>query len=343
MENRILERIATALEVIATKLGSSIVATPGLLEPTTKVGITYQQWAEKWVAQYKEPKIKVNYLKILKGYLTNYIYPAFGLVDLGDISSQRLQEFLLQIDSKATRTKCAAILSESLRKAYDTRVISFNPFPAVDFDRYEQPSLGALTHGEQLHLLETIKSKKVMGDYYDKHKIAFIYFLLCTGLRQGEALALKAKNIDFAGKKIKVTHSRERSTGELVSPKTKAGVRIVPVGDLVLDLIRPYVRKAHGGFIFPWSPDGSSRICRKMFAYAELKGSGHMLRHTFITNCYELGIPPYVIQRWAGHSEAKQADAYLALRSKDEFVKTEIVDYMLELKNTVVVSVADTT
>ena len=329
----VLERIANALEVIAGKLNGSVP-----LNSKDSIGVTYQQWSDKWVKQYKEPKAKLSYLKNIKSYLSNYILPAFGIVDLGDIKPAKIQEFLLSIDSKATRTKCAAILSESLRKAFEIRLIGYNPFLPVEFDRYDQPSLGALTHEQQVILLNSIKNKGLMGKSFDKQKVAFIYFLLCTGLRQGEALALKAKDVDFAGKKIKVSASKERSTGNLVSTKTKAGVRIVPVGDMILDLIRPYVRKARGGFIFPWSADSSSRICRTLFSLAGIKGSGHILRHTFITNCYELGIPPYVIQRWAGHSEVKQADAYLALRSADEFIKTEIVDYMLELKNRVVVN-----
>lgn len=340
MESKTLERIATALEVIASKMSYPSIS-PIVSDSSSRVGLTYQQWAEKWVKQYKEPKIKVNYLKLLKGYLANYIYPAFGLVDIGEITSARLQEFLLQIESTATRTKCAAILSESLRKAYDTRVISFNPFPAVDFERYEQPSLGALTHQEQVKLLATVRDKTLMGEMYDKRKIAFIYLLLTTGLRQGEALALTSKSIDYAGKRLKIEFSKERSTDKLVSPKTKAGKRLVPVGDSVLEILKSLARKSKNGFLFPWTSDYASKMCRKIFARAGLNGSGHMLRHTFITNCYELHIPAYVIQRWVGHAQAKQADVYLALRNTDDFIKTEIVEYLLELKTRVVPKLLD--
>ena len=333
MESNVFERIATALELIASKMDGSTTPFSSL---SGKVGVTYSEWTKKWVAQYKEPKIKVNYLKSLNGYLANYILPAFGLVDLGEITSLRLQEFLLSIESKATRTKCAAILSESLRKAYDLRMISFNPFPAVDFDKYEQPTLGALTHAEQEKLLATVRDKKIMGDMYDKRKVSFIYLLLVTGLRQGEALALTSKSIDYAGKRLKIDFSKERNTNKLVSTKTKAGKRLVPVEDELLSILRSLARKSTNGFLFPWTSDYASKMCSKIFEHAGIKGSGHMLRHTFITNCYELGIPAYVIQRWVGHSQAKQADVYLALRNADEFLETEIVSYMIKLKDRVV-------
>ena len=63
-----------------------------------------------------------------------------------------------------------------------------------------------------------------------------------------------------------------------------------------------------------------------------LNYSGHILRHTFITNCYELGFPPYMVKRWVGHARVEQADVYLALRKPSEFVETEIVAYMRLLK-----------
>ena len=334
MENNVLERIARALEEIASKMGNGVSSLSYV--DSGKVGITYSVWSKKWVTQYKEPKIKANYLKNVKSYLNNYILPAFGMVDIGEISSARLQEFLMGIESKATRTKCGAILSESLRKAYDLRMIPFNPFPAVDFDKYEQPTLGALTHAEQVKLLDAVRDKKIMGEMYDKRKISFIYLLLVTGLRQGEALALTSKSIDYAGKRLKIEYSRERSTDKLVSPKTKAGKRVIPVGDNVVEILKPLVRKSKNGFLFPWSSDYASKMCKIIFERAGIKGSGHMLRHTFITNCYELNIPPYVIQRWAGHAQAKQSDVYLALRNTDDFIETEIVKYMLELKERVV-------
>lgn len=56
-------------------------------------------------------------------------------------------------------------------------------------------------------------------------------------------------------------------------------------------------------------------------------------RIAFITNAYELGFPPYVIQRWVGHSRIDQANVYLALRKPAEFVDTEITTYMKLLKD----------
>ena len=38
------------------------------------------------------------------------------------------------------------------------------------------------------------------------------------------------------------------------------------------------------------------------------------------------------MKRWVGHARVEQADVYLALRKPSEFVETEIVAYMRQLK-----------
>ena len=65
--------------------------------------------------------------------------------------------------------------------------------------------------------------------------------------------------------------------------------------------------------------------------------TGHILRHTFITNAYELGFPPYVVKYLAGHASIEQGDTYMALRRPGDFMETEITAYMRQLRDTVVI------
>ena len=80
--------------------------------------MTYREWADEWMRLYKEPAgHKTGYLKTIRGYLKNYIIPNIGELPLREIKTLTLQKFLVEIESDCTRTKCAAILSESLRDA----------------------------------------------------------------------------------------------------------------------------------------------------------------------------------------------------------------------------------
>ena len=299
--------------------------------------MTYREWADEWMRLYKEPAgHKTGYLKTIRGYLKNYIIPNIGDLPLREIKTLTLQKFLVEIGSDCTRTKCAAILSESLRDAAAAELIPRNPYEGVRFRRYEQPELGALTHRQQVALLDAVDRSRLA----DWKMPVFARALLMTGLRQGELNALRACDVDFENMEISVGGTWDRYDNERVKPKTKAGKRTVPIAPPLAELLRPVVESVTdpGERIFGYEGSYTPRYFGKIFRSMGLQFSGHILRHTFITNCYELGFPPYMVKRWVGHARVEQADVYLALRKPSEFVETEIVAYMRQLKALTVLS-----
>ena len=59
----------------------------------------------------------------------------------------------------------------------------------------------------------------------------------------------------------------------------------------------------------------------------------HSTRHTFVSVCTFLGIPPEVIQRWAGHTDLKMTtETYTHKLRKGT---SPILDYLTKLKSTV--------
>ena len=293
--------------------------------------MTYREWADEWMRLYKEPAgHKTGYLKTIRGYLHNYIIPNLGDLPLREIKTLTLQRFLVNIQSDCTRTKCAAILSESLRDAAAAELIPRNPYEGVRFKRYEQPELGALTHRQQIALLEAVDRSRLA----DWKMPVFARAMLMTGLRQGELNALRACDVDFDNMEISVGGTWDRYDNERVKPKTKAGKRTVPIAEPLAELLRPVVESVADPEerIFGYEGSYTPRYFGKIFRSMGLNYSGHILRHTFITNCYELGFPPYMVKRWVGHARVEQADVYLALRKPSEFVETEIIAYMRLLK-----------
>lgn len=289
--------------------------------------ITYKEWAIKWFEIFKKPKnYKKTYLDTVLAYLKNYIYPKIGKLPIAQISTMDLQNLLVQIKSDNTRTKVAAILSETFRRACAIGHIEKNVFLGVDFKRYENPNLGALTHMEQELILASIKEE----DLLDLTKL-----LLFTGLRQGEALALTAQDIDFINLKIVVNKTLARD-GFFTTPKTKAANRIVPIVAPLVEILKKHCGK-DSDRLFNFSVNFTSHFYSAKFKELGLTFTGHILRHTFITNAYELSFPPYVVQRWVGHSKIQHADFYLALRNAKDFKETEVVKYMKLLKQEFVI------
>lgn len=72
---------------------------------------------------------------------------------------------------------------------------------------------------------------------------ALFILAVTTGLRQGEILGLRWKDIDFERRQLHVRFSLQGTKREnitLGSPKTKAGERTVPLGSLAIDALHAH-------------------------------------------------------------------------------------------------------
>ena len=183
-------------------------------------------------------------------------------------------------------------------------------------------------------------------DALNKYEANFIKPLCITlmfaGLRIGEALALKWKNIDFANKTIKIERAitqtlkfdeqgnvKDRTT-VIGDTKTACSVREIPIADIVVETLQRWREKqierqntnpdvtadltAKNAFIFA-NDDGSVRTyfgSRKIFdgwkkrhKLTNYNIHFHGLRHTFSNMLFEMNENPKVIQQLLGHRDVK--------------------------------------
>lgn len=298
---------------------------------------TYKEWAEKWLEAYKRPNISEEYFDCIVGQLKNHIYPAFGKKRIAEIRPLEIQEFLVSIPQDNLRTKLSSVLSESFTDAFTAGIIQQNPYQGIKFKRYVTPKVGALTHTQQIKVL----------NYFDENFApetkfpTFVRALLMTGMRQGELNGLQAKNIDFKNLEITVEVAYKKKTKKLGSTKSNR-TRIIPMAPTLANLLKPLVDacKTPEDRIFGWDcQETTYRTLAAALKEVGLSFTGHITRHTFITNAFELGFPQYLVQEWAGHSEQLQTQNYLGLRRPTEFMETEIVNYMRELKKLTVIQI----
>jgi integrase len=140
-----------------------------------------------------------------------------------------------------------------------------------------------------------------------------------TGLRQGELLALRWRDVDWVAGRVRVADSYTR--GRLGSPKSGDG-RSVPMADRVAgELERLHQASAFQGddelvFCHPQSgnvldPSKLWRRLREALARARVREiTFHELRHTFGTQLAAAGTPLRAIQEWLGHADAKTTEIY---------------------------------
>lgn len=141
-----------------------------------------------------------------------------------------------------------------------------------------------------------------------------------TGLRQGELIALRWRDVDWPASKIRVRQSYVR--GEITTPKSVRGSRSVPLADELAAALdrhqRASGRSGDDDLVFGHPATGRpldrSKV-RKRFKAALRSGQVrdvrfHDLRHTFGTRMAGVGVPMRTLQEWMGHRDFKTTLIY---------------------------------
>jgi integrase len=174
---------------------------------------------------------------------------------------------------------------------------------------------------------------------------------LFTGIRRGEALALRWGNVDFAGKIIKVRESLEATKAGLrfKAPKSKAGVRDITLPAIVIEILHAHRKAllerrlvlgqgklADADLVFPaWDgspqhPDAFGSTWIKLARELGLGVSFHGLRHTHASQLIDAGVDVVTIARRLGHSSpAITLNVYAHLFRKDDGKAAAAIDAAL--------------
>jgi integrase len=141
-----------------------------------------------------------------------------------------------------------------------------------------------------------------------------------TGLRKGELVALRWRDIDWSASRIRVRQNYVR--GQFGSPKSRRSTRSVPMADEVggaLDRLLQgsphtgpddlvFAHPATGG---PMTKANITRRYRKALRDAQLDDHVfHDLRHTFGTRMAAVGTPLRTLQEWMGHRDITTTQRY---------------------------------
>ncbi len=160
-----------------------------------------------------------------------HIQPYFGKKPLDHIKASdlaRWQNNLLKNRSSKTVRTIRTVFQTILEDAMYDEIIKFNPFkrvkaPILTEARERKPFL----MGEMFQIIDAMP--KLMQCYF-----AIGFF---TGMRTGEIIGLKWKDVDWDERIIKVLRSRRQ--GMETKPKTKSSIREVDI----LNALLPYLKK----------------------------------------------------------------------------------------------------
>ena len=280
-----------------------------------ELDVTFAAAAREWLRYVEEDRaVKPTTLRNYRCSVETKLIPAFGDRRLRDITPADLERFRSSLAvSPRTKNKLLVELYGIFRRAQKIYGLPANPAAQVERLRERRsPDIDVFSPEEVWALVRAA----------DDEQDAAIYLTAAfTGLRRGELIALRWRDVDFANTAIRVRASY--ALGHLTSPKS-GKIRAVPLApDVAAALARLADRGyrtsdddlvfvgEHGGYL-----DGSA-LRRRYVKALERAGLRqlrfHDLRHTFGTRVIAKA-DIVRVQEWMGHADIQTTRRYLHFR-----------------------------
>lgn len=295
----------------------------------TMTEITIEDAAAKWL-KMKATVVKSSSYDRLEATVQNQILPFFGHLRLDELDPACVQDWiddLAETYSYSTLTKAF----QSLNAVIDYAVLH-DLLPVNNIrDRAVLPR----NNGRNLRDIVTftpVECERIIKASYEKNDCGeadplapLLPFLLNTGLRIGEALALRWRDIDQKHRFVRIRKNiksvRNRSgkadephymTIEQNSVKTKTSDRIVHLNHAAMQALAALHKRGDSDLVFPnrngtfCSYASIRRMMQRVFRRAQVPVRGfHAFRHTFATNLFAQGVEVKTVSSILGHASVK--------------------------------------
>lgn len=258
--------------------------------------MTYAEWYTKYLQLYKRnlaPKTRESYDQVT----TTYILPVVSGLQLDEITPENAQEAINAAADHGGRQAQVvySVIHAVMRRAYRSRLIPWNPVDAIDKPDHEQEQGKALAAADLAEAEPLIRDDLALS------------LALYAGLRRGEICGLQWQDVDLKAGTLHVRRQRCRACGELITkaPKSKAGVRDIPIAPELLSQLRAAYRLAPQSWVVDVMPEAITRRWIKLQKQIPLEDRYrlHDLRHTYGSRLVLDGVNLRVVQYLMGHSK----------------------------------------
>lgn len=307
-------------------------------EDVRKNLISLSDYVYNWLTTYKFGSIKNStYDRLENIYNVHIKNSSIGQKKLSDISADDLQNFINQKRitlSISSIKKIKEVLSPCFKHALVTGEIKTNPMDIVIMPTNKN----AIITTKKIEMYTDDEVKKIfqaaLPFYFSKNSKRYRYapmfvFILNTGLRIGECLALTWDDVNFekgfinVNKSISIFQNRGRYENEskkvqkVTTTKTSNGIRCVPLNNSSIEALkemrkRNFMYNIHSKICFP-NYEGNimnirsvQRTFERMCIDMGIEHKGlHALRHTFGSILIRNHTDIKVVSEILGHSDVK--------------------------------------
>jgi integrase len=284
----------------------------GRLPGSVRTGVSFADAAAEWLRFVEhDRKRKPSTLEGYRSVVRTHLLPAFGELPLESITTRMIEAWSQRLEGSTSKRRLALVLLHGIfRRAMRVWDLPMNP--AANVEKPPLPRTGDLEVFSPEEVWALVRAAASEQD------AAIFLTAAFTGLRRGELLALRWRDVDFAASLIRVRASY--SAGTVTAPKS-GKVRSVPMAPDVASVLARLGAREHftgeddlvfaghaGGFL-----DASALRRRYTLALAQAglrQLRFHDLRHTFGTRMIgEADIRR--VQEWMGHADVQTTMRYL--------------------------------
>ena len=296
--------------------------TGSYVEPTK---LTVGEYLRRWLDDYAKTNVSAKTYERYDEIARLHLIPGLGhfvLTRLQPLHIQELYSAMLQHGRKDRVGALSArtvlhhhrVLREALQQAIRWQLLVRNPADAVEPPRPQRREIRTLDEEDAKLLMEISKGTRLHFP---------IVLETGSGMRRGEILALRWKDVDLRAGTATVRQTLEETRSGIAfkQPKTQKGARLIPLPAFAIEALKRHrsEQAAHRlkvgdayqdhGLVFPrpdgrpWSPASFSV---GFIAFARRHGfeslTFHHLRHTHATQLLKQGVHPKVVSERLGHS-----------------------------------------
>jgi integrase len=287
-------------------------ARAGVLPGMVRTGVSFADAAGEYLRYVehdldRKPSTLCDYRSTIRAHLL----PAFGSLRLEDVTAERIEAWKGTLRmSNRTKVKLLTVLNGILKRARRLHRLPVDPMADIEKPRHRASSAIEVFSPEEVMALVRVA---------DSEQDAALYLTAAfTGLRRGELVALRWRDIDFTAHRIRVCGSY--AGGQLTTPKS-GKVRSVPLAPVVAQALARLGQREfwtdEDELVFPGivgnclDASALARRYRAALKRAALRPLRfHDLRHTFGTRMIAKADIRRV-QEWMGHADVATTMKYL--------------------------------